>query len=268
MDQSGFAHLAELVRNRAGIALPAEKSHATIRRLAPVARMFGFSDSASLLAELAHPREELAQAVTEAVTVQDTSFFRDPLIFQHVKTAILPELIDARRQSRRIRIWSAGCATGQEAYSLAMILDELNLASGGWMIDLIATDLSGDAIARAKDGLYSSYEIQRGLAPELVSRYFVEDRCGWRAIERLRRAIAFRTFNLLDHFGWLAGMDVIVCRNVFLYLAPEEKPGIVGKMARILAADGCLVLGEAEGSAAKALPFMTPSGPRGVFTKQ
>jgi chemotaxis protein methyltransferase CheR len=268
MDQSGFAHLAELVRSRAGIEIRADRSHATIRRLTSVARMFGFTDSASLLAELDHPGEDLAQAVTEAVTVQDTSFFRDPLLFEHVRTAILPDLIDARRDKRRVRIWSAGCATGQEAYSLAIILEEMNLASEGWMIDLIATDLSGAAIARAKDGVYSSYETHRGLSPEMISRYFVEDDRGWRATERLRRAIVFRTFNLLDHFGWLAGIDVIFCRNVFLYLAPEEKPVILEKMARILAADGRLVLGEAEGSAAKALPFMTPDGPRGIFRKQ
>jgi chemotaxis protein methyltransferase CheR len=267
MYNSGFAHLAELVRRRAGITLPAEKAHATVRRLASVGRMFGFANSEDLLAELAHPREELAEAVTEAVTIQDTSFFRDPEVFAYLENVILPPLLEARAGKKRLRIWSAGCATGQEPYSLATLLEDAGLMGRGWIVDLIATDICSDAIARAKDGIYSNHEIQRGLPAAVRARYFGQDCDGWRATERLRRAVMFRRFNLLDHFGWLGEIDVILCRNVLIYFAPEERTAVIEKLSRTLSPDGRLVLGESESSAANMLPFRPVAGCRGVFVK-
>jgi chemotaxis protein methyltransferase CheR len=268
MDERAFADLADLVRRRAGIALSFDKAHAVARRLAPVAHIFGFKDSAMLLSDLAHPHEELAGAVTEAITTQDTSFFRDPAVFEHLEQTMLPALARTCTRRTRLRIWSAGCATGQEAYSLAIALDRSNLGVSGWTVDLIATDLSGKAIARAKDGLYSSYEIQRGLHASDRTRYFVKGADGWRANERLRRAIAFRTFNLLDHFGWLGELDVAFCRNVLMYFTPEEKTAVLGKLARALRSGGYLVLGGSERAVDGALAFTPAPGPRGIFVKQ
>jgi chemotaxis protein methyltransferase CheR len=267
MEDSAFANLADLVRRRSGIALTRDKAHAVSRRLVPVAHVFGFKNSETLLAELAHPHEELARAITEAITTQDTSFFRDPAIFEHLETGILPALLRARAGRKRLRIWCAGCATGQEAYSLAILLDKMHLASQGWNIDLIATDISADAVAHAKDGIFSQYEIQRGLPALARSQHFIRGGDGWRATERLRRSIVFRPFNLLDHFGWLGELDVIFCRNVLIYFAPEERVVVLEKLAQTLAADGRLVLGAAEGSANNALPFKAAPGPRGVFFK-
>jgi len=267
MEDSTFANLADLVRRRSGIALTRDKVHAVSRRLIPVAHIFGFKNSETLLAELAHPHEELARAVTEAITTQDTSFFRDPAIFDHLETGILPALLRTRADRKRLRIWCAGCATGQEAYSLAILLDKMHLVSQGWNIDLIATDISADAIARAKDGVFSPYEIQRGLPASMRSQYFISDAGGRRATERLRRSIVLRAFNLLDHFGWLGELDVIFCRNVLIYFAPEERVAVLEKLAHTLASDGRLVLGAAEGSANNALPFKATAGPRGVFVK-
>jgi chemotaxis protein methyltransferase CheR len=267
MNERTFADLADLVRRRAGIALRADKAQTITRQLTPVARVFGFRDSEALLAELAHPHEELARAVTEAITTQDTSFFRDPVVFEYLAKTVLPEITEVRRSRGRLRIWSAGCATGQEAYSLAILLEESNLAATGWILDLIATDISSGAIARAKDGVYSQHEIQRGLPPVARSRYFTQDASGWRATERLRRSVTFRSFNLLDHFGWLGEFDIIFCRNVLIYITPEEKAALLEKLARALAIDGRLVLGAAEG--ASATPFFNPApGPRGIFLKQ
>jgi chemotaxis protein methyltransferase CheR len=268
MDDGAFANLADLVHRRAGIVLTADKAPSIARRLASVAHVFGFRDSKTLLAELAYPHEELARAVTEAVTTQDTAFFRDPGMFAYFKDDVLPAMIVARAARKRLRIWSAGCATGQEAYSIAMMLDESNLVAEGWNFDLIATDFSSDAIARAKSGVYSQYEIQRGLPVPARSRHFIHGADGWRANERLRRAVMFRTFNLLDHFGWLGSIDIIFCRNVLIYLAPEEKAAVAEKFARTLAQDGRLVLGAAEGSADMPAPFKTAPGPRGIFLKQ
>ena len=267
MNESAFGNLADLVRRRAGIALTPDKSHAISRRLAPVAHVFGFRNSEALLAELVHPQEELARAVTEAITTQDTSFFRDPAVFMHFEKEMLPALTQARADRKRLRIWSAVCATGQEAYSLAMLLDDSRPVASGWNIDLIATDLSSQAIARAKEAVYSQYEIQRGLSTTERSRHFSRDADGWRATERLRRMVTFRTFNLLDHFGWLGEVDVIFCRNVLMYLAPEEKVGVLHKLSQTLAADGRLVLGATEGIANSGSSFRPAAGPRGIFLK-
>jgi chemotaxis protein methyltransferase CheR len=267
-ENGGFIHLAELVRRRAGIELAPEKAHAIVRRLAPVANIFGFKDSEMLLAELAHPREELAQAVTEAITTQDTSFFREPAVFEYFEQIVLPALTLARAQKKRLRIWSAGCATGQEAYSLAMLLEDADLHARSWNVDLLATDFSADAISRAKEGMYSDYEIQRGLSPAMRSRHFVRESDGWRATQRLRRAVTFRPFNLLDHFGWLGDIDVIFCRNVMIYLTREEKSALLEKIDRTLSADGWLILGSAEGGSPETLPFEPVPGPRGIFRKR
>jgi chemotaxis protein methyltransferase CheR len=267
MNEGAFGNLSDLVRRRAGITLTRDKAHAIARRLAPVAHIFGFRNSEALLAELAHPPEELARAVTEAMTTQDTSFFRDPDVFVHFKEVMLPSLAETHADRKRLRIWSAGCATGQEAYSLAMLLDESNLLAEDWNIDLIATDLSADAIARAKDGVYSQYEIQRGLSEATRSCHFSRDTGGWRATERLRRMVMFRTFNLLDHFGWLGELDVIFCRNVLMYLAPEEKSGVLHRLSQTLSMDGRLVVGTAEGIANNESPFRPVAGLRGIFLR-
>ena len=266
-DAREFSHLAELVRRRAGIALTPDKAQAIARRLAPVAHVFGYRNSATLLAELAHPHEELAQAVTEAITTQDTSFFRDPAVFDYVASDIIPSLIAARADRKRLRIWCAGCATGQEAYSLAMLLAEAELDTQVWTINLIATDLSSRALARARDGIYSDYEIEQGLSPDLRARYFTEDGESWRASATLRRALVFRTFNLLDHFGWLGELDLVFCRNVLFYFEPTERAAVLEKLHHVLAADGRLVLGSAESNSDAARPFKPAPGPRGIFLR-
>jgi len=142
--------------------------------------------------------------------------------------------------------WCAAASTGQEVYSLATILDEMGLAALGWKIDLIATDLNEGAIARAKEGLYASYEIERGLPPQVLERYFAEEKGQWRVADRLRRMVTFRSFNLLDHFGWLGEIDIVLCRNVLLYFEPGERAEVHAKLATTLAPDGYLILGDAE----------------------
>lgn len=246
MDARDFANLADLLRRRSGLLLTPEKIALVESRLAPVVRRFGFKTEAALLAELPYPSEELAEAVTEAMTTNETSFFRDRAFFDSFAKSLLPALLAARAECRRIRIWCAAAATGQEAYSLAMILDEAEVLARGWKVDLIATDLSAAAIARAKAGLYSQFEVQRGLTPKSLQRHFARDGEQWRINDRLRRMIAFRTFNLLDHFGWLGQIDAILCRNVLIYIEPLAKASIFTKLAEILAPDGFLLLGNSE----------------------
>lgn len=246
MTPRDFANLCELVRRRSGLQLTSDKKSLANSRLTPVAHRFGFRDTSALLDELPYPSEEIARAITEALTTNETSFFRDGETFEFIEKSVLPALELARRKSRRIRIWCAAASTGQEAYSIAMMLDAMGLAARGWKLDLIATDISESAIGRAREGVYSPYEVERGLPDALRDSYFVQDGTQWRIADRLRHMVAFRTFNLLDHFGWLGEIDVIFCRNVLLYCEPQAKLDIQAKLADTLADDGYLFVGENE----------------------
>ena len=173
-----YAALAEVVRRRSGIRLALDNSDLIDDKLAPVARLFGFRDLAGLLEDMAHPAEDLAQSVTEAMTTRDTSFFRDAAAFECLEHVILPALLEARAGVRRLRIWCAGVATGQEAYSVAMVLDRFRLAAAGWKTEVLATDLSFDAIGRARCGIYTNFEVERGLNSTLLSTYFTPEDFG------------------------------------------------------------------------------------------
>lgn len=264
MTPDAFADLADMLRRRSGLVLTPDKLALARSRLAPVAELFGFRSVAALLAEFPHPREEMAQAVTEAMTTNETSFFRDREPFVHFRDVVLPALTTARAHTRRVRIWCAAVSTGQEAYSLAMILDEAALAGFDWRIDLIATDLSAGAIARAKEGVYSQFEVQRGLPIQSLLKHFTQDGNQWRVSDRLRRMVSFRTFNLLDDFGWLGEIDVVFCRNVLLYFDAQAKAAVFAKLGDILAPDGTLVLGTTESAESFAA---VPEAPRGFFVR-
>ena len=241
-----FAFLARLLRRRSGLSLTPAKSALVERRLTPVMRRFGFKDTTGLVRELRLGQETLARAVTEAVTVHDTSFFRDEAFFLRFKNWLLPALLRERAHSRRLRIWSAACATGQEAYSIAMILAGLGLAAQGWTIDLIATDLSAAAIARAEEGRYDTEEMARGLGDEQRANWFRPSGEQWRVTGALRRMVDFRVFNLLDSYGWLDDLDFVFCRNVLMYFDRAAKASVLERMADTLAPDGLLLLGETE----------------------
>jgi chemotaxis protein methyltransferase CheR len=167
---SEFANLADLVRRRSGLVLTPDKVRLAESKLAPIVSRFGFRKSAQLYAELAHPREEIAQAVAEAMTVNDSSFFRDRLPFEHFRDAMLPHLVEARAQQRRLRIWCSAIANGQEAYSLAMMLDDAGLAAEDWKIELIATDFSAEAIARARAGVRCSVACRSSCSSNISAR--------------------------------------------------------------------------------------------------
>jgi chemotaxis protein methyltransferase CheR len=239
-----FNFLARLLHRRSGLLLTAEKAGLIDRRLTPVMRRFGLKDFAALTDALRHGHDALADAVVEAMTVNETFFFRDPAQFDALR-ALLPPLLAAREEARRLRIWSAACAAGQEAWSIAMLLEEMNLS--GWTVDLIATDLSGAMLERAMRGHYSPFEVQRGLSLDLLSRHFIADSDGGFTVsDRLKRMVSFRRFNLLDSFGWLDEIDIVFCRNVLIYFDRATKLSIMDRMAAALAEDGLLLLGDAE----------------------
>lgn len=264
MDSADFEFLCEFLKRRSGLVLTPDKISIAKNKLAPVARRFGFRKTDALLAELRYEPEELSRAVTEAVTVNESSFFRDKACFDHVRGTILPQLVHARAAAKRLRIWCAATSSGQEAYSLAILLDEMGLADQGWKIDLIATDLSSEMIARARDGRYFDYEIARGMPTQTLLKYFTEGGNQWCVSDRLRRVVSFRPFNLLDSFGWLGRLDLVFCRNVLLYFDAQEKLQTLDRLSRIIASDGFLVTGTSDVMAGE--NFIPVENARGVFT--
>ena len=240
-----FAFLARLLNRRAGLYLTHDKIALLERRLAPVMRRFDFRDMPALMGELRLGREALAEAVTEAMCVNDTGFFRDADLFRRLQERVLPRLVAARSHEKRLRLWSAAASTGQEAYSLAILLDEMGLTREGWTIELVATDLSAQAIERAERGRYAAYEIERGLDARMV-RWFRRDGNEWVADAALRRMVSFRRFNLLDSFGWLDDLDLVLCRNVLMYFDHGTRVGVLARMTDTLSPGGVLVLGENE----------------------
>jgi len=260
-----FSFLARLLRRRSGLVLSPAKLDLVERRLAPVMRRFGFRDAGGLVKELRLGRETLAAAVTEAMTVNETSFFRDAAVFTHFKSVLLPRLLKARAAEKRLRIWSAACSSGQEAYSIAMVLDGMGLAARGWSIDLIATDISREAVARAEEGRYDALEMARGLVQDQRASWFRPSGDHWCVTDHLRRMVDFRVFNLLDSFGWLDDLDVIFCRNALLYFDRAVKASVLERMADTLAPDGVLILGDTETTEPLLSQFTAEPGCDGVY---
>jgi len=246
MKPEDFSFLAEIVRRRSGLVLPTHKAPLIEGRLSSVMRRFGFRSAPTLINELRHGHDGLARAVSEAMTTNESSFFRDKATFDKFRDVILPPLISARAPSKRLRIWCAACAAGQEAYSIAMILSDLKLPAKGWSIDLFATDLSSEMIARAELGVYSHYEVQRGLGIRKLSSHFTQEGESWRIRGNIRRLITFRQFTLLDSYGWLDDLDIVFCRNVLLYFNHTTKASVLERISEILVPDGALLLGHTE----------------------
>jgi len=265
MREEDFLFLARLARRMGGLALHDGKGAKLEERLKPVTQRFGLRDGAALVAQLRLGHEALAGAVLEALTVSETSFFRDAAMFARLRDEILPALMAARSGEKRLRIWSAGCASGQEVWSLAILLDAMPL--DGWTVDLIGTDLSGASIRRAELGLYSQFEVMRGLSEETVARYFPAQEQGFLASERLKHMVRFRVFNLLDSFGWLDDLDLVLCRNVLMHFDRGQRLSVLERLAEVLAPDGVLVLGETENMQPLASLYQDMPGAPGFFTR-
>jgi chemotaxis protein methyltransferase CheR len=230
-----------------GIALGADKEHLARSRLACVIRAHGLEDFAHLVDALERRDDaSFVQDVVDAMTTNETLFFRDRAPFENFRTRVLPELLAARANERRLRFWCAACSTGQEAYSLAMTLDMEARALRGWSVEILATDVSAAAIASARMGSYSQFEVQRGLSTSQLLRYFQRDEEGWRVNEHLRASVEFRDFNLMSDYAELGAFDVIFCRNVLTYFEPETKRAVLARLGGALNEGGYLLLGADE----------------------
>jgi chemotaxis protein methyltransferase CheR len=180
------------------------------------------------------------------MTTNESFFFRDKIPFEHFRDIIMPALLTARSAQRRIRIWCAAASTGQEPYSLAMTLKEMGKATAGWRIDIVATDLSTEVLEKAKAGIYSQFEVQRGLPIQLLIKYFTQIGETWQITPDIRAMVQYRPLNLLGDFSHLGPFDLVFCRNVLIYFDQETKIGVLDRIARITERDGYLVLGAAE----------------------
>jgi chemotaxis protein methyltransferase CheR len=267
MQQEDVAYLVQLLKRRSGLTLTQPKSNAIKSRLAPVMRRFGFKDLHSLVSELRHGRDALARAVTEAMTTNESSFFRDRAIFEQFRDSVLPALMLRRAAVKKLRIWCAACAAGQEAYSIAMLVDDLKQRADGWIIDIVATDISSEMVERAEQGLYSHFEVQRGLPIRRLVENFTQEESNWRINEPLRRMVTFRQFNLLDSLGWLDDIDIVFCRNVLMYFDNKTKAGVLDKIAEVLAPDGYLLLGPIETAQGLSNEYEPANGTPGVYVK-
>lgn len=242
-----YQMLARLLRQHSGLALSEGKEYLVESRLTPLAAAHGLPNLAALLARLrTQPDAALLRQVSEAMATHESLFFRDGTPFQLLRDEVLPALLKARRAQRRLRLWSAGTSTGQEAYSLAMTVAESWPLLSGWQVEILATDYSEAAIARARRGVYNHFEVQRGLSLQHRAQYFTPADGAWRVRDELRAMIDFRTGNLLEPFGALGSFDVVFCRNVLIYFDVATKADVLDRLSRVLAPDGFLFLGSTE----------------------
>lgn len=256
--------LRRLVQARSGVVIDRTKPYVLESALGPVARREDFSSVDDLVAAIRERRDErLMWAATEALTPTDTLFFRDPAPFAAFRETMLPDLA-AKRGGEPIRIWSGACSTGQEIYSLAMLADEDAPKLGAAKIELFGSDLSEAALAKAQSGLYTQFEVQRGLPVKMLLRYFERQDEMWRAAPTLRQAIRWRRINLLADLTPLGAFDVVVVRNVTGSFEETTRKRVQAALGARVREGGYLILGEAEASAVEGL---TPGPCPGVFVR-
>lgn len=247
MDPKLFAALANFLKTNSGLILTSDKSYLVTSRLQPVTEQHGFSTIDDLVRQLIGvPSKALKQDVIEAMTTNETSFFRDATPFDNFKNYVLPEIIARRAAKRSIRILCAAASSGQEPYSLAMLLAENKDKIAGWKTEILGVDLDSKILKRAEDAVYSQFEVQRGLPVQMLMKYFDRRDQSWSVKPAIRDVVKFRRCNLLEPFTDLGQFDIIFCRNVLIYFDAATKRNVLDRLARQMSSDGFLFLGGAE----------------------
>jgi chemotaxis protein methyltransferase CheR len=246
VSSTDFDYIRTLVRDRSAIVLEPGKEYLVQARLLPVARKQGIEDIRGLVERLKRGEPVLATQVVEAMTTNETSFFRDVHPFESLREDVLPDLLEKRAATRTLRIWSAAASTGQEAYTIAMTLREHFPQLHAWNVSILGTDLSGEVIERANEGRYAQIEVNRGLPAPMLVKYFERVGPAWRVTAELRRLVEFRQMNLTTAWPVLPRMDVVFLRNVLIYFDTPTKQAVLQRVRQVLAPDGYLFLGAAE----------------------
>jgi len=271
MTPEDFQFIGDLLKKRSGLVLASDKSYLLESRLMPVARKHGLKGLDELVQAVRDVGDgKLVVDVTEAMTTNESFFFRDTKPFDLFREFILPPLIESRTTKRSFRIFCAAASSGQEPYSLAMILKEAGAKLDGWRIDIVGTDISTEILAKAKSGLYSQFEVQRGLPIQLLMKYFEKQDEQWQISQDLRNMVTYKEFNLLEDLSPLGKFDVVFCRNVLIYFDRETKGKVLDGIADLMPDDGTLFLGGAEtvlGISDRFKPIPEQRGVYGVVPK-
>jgi chemotaxis protein methyltransferase CheR len=260
-----YEYLRKLLRDQSGLDLSTDKQYLIESRLLPLARKAGLPGIGDLVQKMKGGSNALIAQVVEAMTTNETFFFRDKIPFEHFRDTIMPEMLKSRAARKSLRIWCAAGSTGQEPYSLAMCLKEMSATLAGWRIEILATDLSQEVLEKSKAGIYSQFEVQRGLPIQMLVKYFKQIGELWQINPDIRAMVAHRQLTLLHDFGQLGSFDVVFCRNVLIYFDQETKASIFGRLARSMESDGFLVLGAAETVVGLTEAFKPIADRRGLY---
>ncbi|WP_339873700.1 protein-glutamate O-methyltransferase CheR [uncultured Brevundimonas sp.] len=268
MTDPDYDNFCRLARERSGLVLTPAKAYLVSGRLEPVARAEKLAGVPELLARLrSGAPEALIQRCIDAMATHESYFFRDGTPFEQLTTSVLPTLIAARQNTRSLRIWCAACSSGQEPYSIAMILQEMGARLAGWKIEIIATDMSEPVLTKARSGIYNEFEVKRGLSPERLARWFKPQGTGWQVSPVLQQMVQFRSHNLLKGTTGMGVLDVIFCRNVLIYFDVDHKRQILEQLHRAMANDGSLFLGSAETVMGLSQTIEPVTGMRGLYRR-
>jgi len=263
-----FELLRRIVKTRSGLTLSPDKAYLLENRLMAVARKWGMNDIEGLATTVRDAtNEELLREITEAMTTNETLFFRDQTPFDQLEKVVLPRLLAARASRRHIRIWSAGCSSGQEPYSIAMVAKQFGSVLDDWRIEIVATDISRAMLDKARAGLYTQFEVQRGLPIAMLMKYFTQIGDKWELDAGIRAMVDFDEFNLLNDPSPLGRFDVVFCRNVLIYLDQPTKARVLENICTLMPDDGILYMGGAETVMGVTEQFQPVSEHRGMYQK-
>lgn len=266
MTPEEFSYLADFLKKESGLVVSENKGYLIESRLLPIARDLGLESLSELVKKMrANAPRSLLDDITEAMTTNESFFFRDKTPFTLLEESVLPDMKKSRESAKKLRIWCAAASTGQEPYSIAMILKEWAPKLPGWKSEILGTDLSADVLRRAKLGKYTQFEVQRGLPIQMMVKYFKQEGNDWELSPEVRAMVQYRKLNLLDSFSSLGKFDIIFCRNVLIYFDQETKGKILERMAQLLAPDGYLFLGAAETVIGITEAFKPLPGQRGLY---
>ncbi len=268
MKPGDFEYLANFLKNSSGLVLGPDKMYLVESRLLPITRKRNLPGLTELIQEIRRGKDQsLIQDVMEAMTTNESFFYRDKMPFDNLRDEVLPKFLSTRQTQRSLRIWSAAASTGQEPYSIAMVLKEMAASFQGWRIDVLGTDISKEVLEKARAGMYSQFEVQRGLPIQMLVKYFKQIGEMWQVDSSLRAMIQLKEGNLLSSFTGFGSFDIIFCRNVLIYFDQATKKDVLERMAKQMPDDGVLFLGAAETVLGLTDALVPIKGLRGVYTK-
>lgn len=265
MKPDDFDFVSRLIKSKSGLVLSEDKTYLLESRLMPIARKRGLKDLGELIGAMRGGDRNLVEEVVDAMTTNESFFFRDTKPFDQFRHVVLPHMIKQRASKRHLRIWCAAASSGQEPYSLAMILDEFKTQLAGWRVEIIGTDISREILTKARAGLYSQFEVQRGLPIGLLVKYFQKKEDQWQISSEIRSKVQYKEFNLLEDFRPLGQFDIVYCRNVLIYFDQPTKSDVLARVSALMPDDGFLFLGGAETVLGISDKFKPLARQRGIY---